>query len=314
MKVLVTGVTGFIGNTLSSELVRRGYDVHGLARFTSKQWLVPEGVNVHVGDLTDVYSLNRIVKTVNPEIVFHLGAATPVSESFNQPRLYMETNYHGTVNLAEACRNVESLRAFVYASTSETYGVQTVFPISETAECKPDTPYAINKYAAELYLKNYLWQAYDFPVVIAKPFNTFGRANVNQPHFVVEKIITSILKGKQKIYLGEPKVERDFMFRFDHVNGYLHILKAVEKGKHILGEVFNFSTGKSVSIEELTEKIKSLIGWDGKIVWGWFNRPIDIPKLEGDYSKAKRVLGWAPKYDLERGLKEATREWKEKLQ
>lgn len=314
VRVLVTGVTGFIGYNLSQELTRLGYDVWGLVRFTSNRRRTPDGVRVYVADLTDPYAVAKAVRDIRPQAVFHLGALTPVSESFKQPRLYMEMNYFGTVNLAEAClRYCENLKLFAYASTSEVYGNQEKLPITERHEPKPNTPYSVSKYAAELYLRYYMHEAYDFPVVVVRPFNTYGRAFVNQPHFVVEKVITEMLKGAEKLYLGSPEVVRDFMFRDDHVNSYISVLNAVENGKDIYGEVFNFCTGNGVSIAKLVETARRILRWEGEVVWHTHVRPADIRKLIGDYEKAKTSLGWRPRYTLEEGLKRAADEWREAL-
>ncbi|RLE44330.1 hypothetical protein DRJ19_00590 [Candidatus Woesearchaeota archaeon] len=315
MRILVTGATGFIGSRLCERLVEEGYDVWGLVRFTSNKRRIPDGIKVFSADLTDPFSVAEAVKFIRPQAVFHLGAITPVSESFRQPKLYMETNYGGTINLAEACRKYcEDLRLFAFASTSEVYGNQIHFPVSEYNTPKPNTPYSISKYAAELYLRNYMHEAYKFPVVVARPFNTYGRALVNQPHFVVEKIIVNMLKGVEKLSLGNPKIERDFMFREDHVNAYLSILQAIESGNfNSFGEAYNFCTGSCISIGTLVETIKSLTGWDGEVVWYTHVRPCDIACLWGDYSKAKNTFNWQPKYDLTSGLKQAIKEWKEVL-
>jgi nucleoside-diphosphate-sugar epimerase len=229
--------------------------------------------------------------------------------------LYTETNYLGTISLADSCiKYCEDLQAFIYASTSEVYGNQDNLPISENNNPRPNTPYAISKYASELYLKEYLFKAYEFPVIIARPFNTYGRALVNQPHYIVEKIIVEMLKDSKEITLGNPKIKRDFMFRDDHVNAYLSILNAVEKGKNIYGEAFNFCTGQNITIESLAIMLIDLIGWSGNIVWNTHIRPNDIDILWGDCSKAKNVLGWIANHSLKSGLVKAINEWKEVLE
>jgi len=317
MRVLVTGCSGFIGYSLTERLVDKGYNVYGLVRFISSSRKLVDGVQYIVGDLTDYFSIVRALEISRPDIIIHLGAITPVSESFHQPRLYMEVNYFGTINLVEATRKrVENLHLFIYASTSEVYGVQNDFPIRETATPKPDSPYAISKYASENYLLNYMYRAYKFPVVVMRPFNTYGRALVGQKHFVIEKIITSMLEGKETIEMGNPEAVRDFMFREDHVDAYITVLESSlnsNKYEEIVGEVFNFCTGVGISIRKVFEIIKELIGWDGKVVWYRYSRPTDIPKLIGSFERAYYVLGWAPRYSIVDGLRRAIDEWKEVL-
>ena len=317
MRVLVTGCTGFIGYSLTSKLVEKGYKVFGLLRFISTSRKLVEGAQYIVGDLTDYFSIVRALKIARPDIIIHLGAVTPVSESFYQPKTYMEVNYGGTVNLVEATRRrVENLHLFIYASTSEVYGVQYDFPIKESATPRPDSPYSISKYASENYLLNYMYRAFNFPVVVMRPFNTYGRALVGQKHFVIEKIITSMLEGRKIIEMGNPEAVRDFMFREDHVNAYMTVIEASfnrNKFEEMVGQAFNFCTGVGVSIKKVFEIVKRLIGWDGEAVWYYHVRPTDIPKLIGSFDKAYYVLGWTPRYGLEDGLRKAIDEWKEVL-
>ncbi len=315
VKVLVTGATGFIGRSLSEILIEKGYEVYGLVRFASKDRQLPKGVHKVIGDLTDPYSMNYLAKRIQPEVVIHTGALTPVSLSYNMPRAYAETNYIGTINLAEAmARNNENLRLFIYASTSEVYGQNSGNPLKETDPAKPNTPYAVSKYAGELYIREYMVEAYDFPATVIRPFNTYGRAYVRQSHFVIEKLITSMLKGETDIAMGRPDAIRDFVFRTDHVNGYLKLMEAgLYDIDTVQGKVFNISTGKGYAIDEVAEIIAELIGWDGEIWWDYEYRPADIDVLIGDNSRSRNVLKWKPEFDIRSGLERAIDEWRQVL-
>jgi len=315
MRVVVTGATGFIGRSLSEKLVELGYEVYGLVRFTSKDKKLPAGVVKIVGDLTDPYSMVYLAKRVRPDIVVHTGALTPVSLSYDMPRAYAETNYIGTINLAEAMRrNNERLRLFIYASTSEVYGQNSGDLLKETDPAKPNTPYAVSKYAGELYVREYMVEAYDFPVAIIRPFNTYGRANVGQSHFVIEKLITSMLRGEKDILMGRPDAIRDFVFRDDHVDGYIRLIETgLEDIDLVQGKVFNICTGKGYAIDQIADMIADIIGWDGEIWWDLEYRPADIDVLVGDNSRAKSVLKWKPKYDIQSGLRKAIEEWRQVL-
>lgn len=203
-------------------------------------------------------------------------------------------------------REVPHFKHFLFAGTSEEYGNQTEFPIKENAELRPNSPYAVSKVAADKYLQ-YMRDAYDFPVTVLRPFNTYGRKD--NVHFVVERIITQMLQGKT-VKLGDPTPERDLLYIDDHVNAYLTCL-GNEKAK---GEVFNFCTGRSISIKELADLIAKLTGFKGEIMWNTIPaRPLDIKKLVGSYEKAKRILGWEPKHTLEEGLKKTIDIWRNKL-
>jgi len=305
LRVLLTGSTGFVGSHLAPKLKGEGYDVYSIVRHVAGryEYLKSEEEQHVFADLTDFTRVRKIVEEVSPHVVIHLAAKTPVSLSFKEPIDFWEITATGTVNLAEACRDVKSLERFIHASTSEVYGVQEEFPIKETAPYHPVSPYACAKVAAEHYLKM-LHEVYDFPVIIARPFNTFGRTT--SKHYVTERAITTLLEHGE-IRLWNPHSVRDFLYVEDHVTGYLALL---EKGK--VGETYNICTSKGYSIKELAEKIIELVGY-GKANFSLAkDRAFEIPKLVGDNSEL-RGLGWSPKYDLDAGLRETIAGWKELL-
>ncbi len=312
MRVLVTGITGFIGYSLAKKLAEMGYEVYGTSRIRSTSVNVPEGVSVLTCDLTDYYNVIKVVEMVKPHVVMHVAALTPVSESFSAPVTYMMTNAIGTIHLTEALRkyNYEYLKLFIFAGTTEMF--DTSDKITPRTPFEPTSPYSVSKISAHYYLK-YLYNTYNFPYVTVVPTNTYGRAFVKQKHFVIEKLITSMLEGKKRILMGNPDSIRDFMFREDHVDAYISILKKFEEGKDldsIIAKMFTFGTGKGYKIREVAEKIKELIGWEGEIVWNVFIRPNEPKKIVVDYTESEKVLGWRPKYDLESGLRKAIEEWK----
>jgi len=312
MRVLVTGVTGFIGYSLAERLAERGYTVYGLVRFAAQNRKLPENVIPIVGDLSDYYAMVRVVEATRPNVVFHLGALTPVSESFHQPVTYAEINYIGTVNLLEALRRhaFEQLRLFALAGTTEMY--DTLEPIDDSQVFSPKSPYAVSKVAATYY-SEYMWHTYKLPTVVVVPSNSYGRAYVGQRHFFIEKVITSMLLGAKEIKLGNPDTIRDWMFREDHVNAYLKVMEAALNEKEVFGQRFYFGTGKGYTTRETFERIRKLIGWDGEVIWNVYLRPNDSKKIVVNPEKAMRVLGWRARYDLESGLRKAIEEWRHAL-
>lgn len=304
-KVLVTGGSGFIGSHLIPELVKLGYDVYSLERYVTGRYVLGgrRVVKTVFGDLRDDFHIRNVICRIQPDAVVHLASISPVSYSYDHPNEVLETNFLGTVNLAESClREAPHFKHFLFAGTSEEYGDQKDMPLKENTELRPTSPYAVSKVAADKYLQ-YMRDAYNFPVTILRNFNTYGRKE--NTHFVVERIIVQMLKGK-RVMLGDPKPVRDLLCVDDHVNSYVTCLgndKAV-------GEVFNFCTGHGISIARLVECVKKLTNFKGEVVWNTIpERPLDPATLIGDYSKAKRLLGWKPHFTLEEGLKLTVKFW-----
>lgn len=299
-RILITGTTGFIGSQLAPLLSKMGHDVYCLERYMSGHY-APNGrkqLQTVYANLTDHYAIRNTIKTVQPEIIIHLAAITPVAYSYDRPSEVLETNFVATANLAEAAlRDDDNLRQFIFAGTSECYGNQTEFPTKEDARFYPTSPYSVSKLAAVNYLQ-YMHIAYDFPATIIFPFNTYGRGH--SKFFVVERMLSQMLNGEKEVHLGDPEPVRDFLYGADHVEGYV---KALNHPKAV-GESFNICTGTGIKISELAKKCAEMTGFQGDIVWSTIpRRPLDIYTLIGDNSKAKNVLGWTPTVSLEEGLK-----------
>jgi len=311
-KILVTGASGFIGSNLVPRLIKENHEVYCLLRYVSNRVPnLPPEANPVFCDLRDSLDLKKIVKDTNPEIIVHLASCSSVAYSHLHTQEVFDINLIGTINMALAAKELSGLEKFIFAGTSEEYGNQEVFPIKEDAPLKPNQPYAISKVAADGYL-NYLYTAFGFPAIIARPFNTYGRTdNFN---FVTERIITQML-GDRGVTLGNPNPIRDLLYIDDHVNGYVQLIKhpnILEKlGKE---RAINFCTGKGVTIKVLAEKIAEIIGYDSeKINWKYsYSRPTEIDVLEGDNKKAKTLLGWESKIGLDKGLELAVKRIMEK--
>ena len=316
MRVLITGVTGFIGSALAAKLVEAGEEVYGLVRFMGQgRGPLPRGVEYITADLTDYFSVERAVRLVRPEAVFHLAALSPVSESYFQPATYAEANYIGTIHLLEALRRHarETARVIAVAGTTEMFDASE--DLDGYNEFRPESPYAVSKVAEVLYAE-YMYRAYNLPIVVAIPTNTYGRAPVRQRHFFVEKVVTELLEGKQHIYLGNPDAVRDWMFREDHVDAYLAIMRAALDGRPVFGRRFAFGTGVGRTTKETAELIMRLIGASAVLHWNAIQRPVETHRIvisKEAIRKAENMLGWRPKYTLEEGLKTVIKEWREVL-
>lgn len=311
-RILLTGSTGFIGSELLPKLQQKGYEIHTLERYVTGRYSLDNSHNAisHYANLTDYPAVRRIVREVKPDAMIHLAAISAVSFSYEHPIEVNEVNYLGSVNLAEACyQEVPDFKQFITAETSEMYGMalsSAKQKLTEESPLMPNSPYAVAKTAFSHYLR-YMRLAYDFPYTELRPFNSFGR-QANK-HFFIERTITQMLT-QDKVYLGDPTAIRDWLYVDDHVDGYL---KALGNPKAI-GQAFNLSTGTGYTTKRTAELIAELTGFKGRIIWHQTQqRPLDAKILIGSNAKAKRLLGWQPRYSLQEGLKKTIEYWKAKL-
>lgn len=310
MRVFLTGVTGFIGSYLAEALLAQGHEVAGLMRQTNRLnypsvQKLRGRVEFHYGSLTDYSAVRQALREFKPEAICHLGAITPVAYSFDHPHEVTETNYIGTINLSEAAmKECQNLKRFIFASSMETYGFQSKREaFVETDESLPACPYAVAKVASEKYLQ-YLHYAHKFPAVSFRQTNAYGRKE--NDYFVVEAIITQMLKGKE-INLGDPRPVRNFIFIDDLVNLYLAMLTADET---VNGQVFNTGPDNGLTIEELAIKIKRILNWQGAINWNTRpRRPGEIFYLNSSAQKAKKFIGWEAGVELTEGLQRTVELW-----
>lgn len=219
-------------------------------------------------------------------------------------------DYNGVVWCVEVKDNknllVERKGKVAFCGNSEEYGMtlkQKDKKLNEDSELSPNSPYAVAKVASDLYLR-YMHGAYGFPFTTLRPYNTYGRKY--NAHFFVERTITQMLKGG-KVYLGDKSTVRDWIYVDDHVEAYM---KALGNGKAI-GEVIQVCSGKGYTTEQTADIIAKLTGFRGEVVWNSTpRRPLDARILIGDNSKARKLLGWEPKYTLEEGLRKTIEYWR----
>ncbi len=308
-KVLLTGASGFIGQHMLPELMKSGYEIHKLLLPPSSSSSKKTTDNTYYADIKDYAEVNKLVKKISPDYVIHLAGASSVARSYNNYNSTMEVNYSATVNLAEACRGVENFKQFIFAGSSEEYGAalkNARQKITEATPLNPESPYALSKVNADMHLQ-YMGTVYGFPYTIIRSFNTYGRENSNS--FFIEKTISNMLSKEQNINLGDPSLIRDWLYIDDHVSGYMQILG----NQKAIRQVIQLSTGKGHSIKETAEIIAEMTGYKGNISWNAIpKRPFEASIMIGDNSKAKKLLGWEPKYDLRDGLEKTISFWRGK--
>ena len=330
---LITGVTGQDGAYLSELLLEKNYEVHGIKRRASSfntsridhlyQDKHKENVNffLHYGDLTDATNLIRIIQEVQPDEIYNLGAQSHVKVSFEIPEYTANSDALGTLRVLEAIRilKLEKKIKFYQASTSELYGKSQEVPQNEKTPFYPRSPYGVAKLYAFWIVKNYR-EAYGIFACNGILFN--HESPIRGETFVTRKITRAAVKIKlgvqEKLYLGNLDAKRDWGHAKDYVDGMWRILQ-YEKA-----EDFVLATGKTNTIREFCDlsfqELGIKINWKGKgknevgldastgkeiiLIDSNYFRPTEVDLLVGDANKAKKLLKWEPKYNLNSLVKE----------
>ena len=308
-KVLVTGAGGFIGSHLTERLVQLGADTRAFVHYNSLgRWgwldhsLRKSEFEVIAGDITDRDSVKQAIDGV--DIIFHLAALIGIPYSYHAPLSYVRTNLEGTLNVLRAALEADVERV-VHTSTSEAYGSAQYVPIDENHPLQGQSPYSATKIAADKMAEAF-HLSFGLPVATIRPFNTYGPRQSDRA--VIPTIISQALT-QPEIQLGNLSPTRDFNYVLDTVSGFL----SVASHPKAIGEVINIGSGKEISINDLAKKILKLLDQEIPIVrksQRMRPEPSEVDRLCADNSKAKKLLGWAPEYSLEEGLK-ATIIWLE---
>jgi len=311
-RALVTGADGFIGSHLTEMLVDNGYQVKALSQYNSFNdwgWLedikCKDSIEVLTGDIRDPYFCNSIVKNV--DIIFHLAALIAIPYSYVAPNSYVDTNISGTLNILQAAKDNGNIR-IIHTSTSEVYGTAKYVPIDENHPTQAQSPYSATKIAADAIVMSF-YNAFELPVTIARPFNTYGPRQ--SARAVIPTIITQIANGENEIKLGDLKPTRDFNYVEDTCRGFILI---AEEDKTI-GETINIGSNFEISIESTLNIIKDIMHSD--VIFATDRQRIrpensEVFRLWCDNSKIEKLTGFKPQFDIKKGLKK-TIEWVTKV-
>ena len=299
-KALITGITGQDGSYLAEFLLKKGYKVYGLTRRTSTVNFerikhIEDQIELIQGDLLDQGSLHDALYTTQPEEVYNLGAQSFVKTSWNQPVLTGEVTAIGVTRMLEAIRAVNLKIKFYQASSSEMFGKVTETPQKETTRFHPRSPYGVAKVYGHYITVNYR-ESYGIFACSGICFN--HESPRRGLEFVTRKIshgVARISLGKQKkIELGDLKPKRDWGFAGDYVEAMWHMLQQDEPDDYVI------ATGENHSVEEFVKLAFDVVGiknWQDYVESNKeaHMRPAEVDYLIGDYSNAKKVLGWEPK-------------------
>lgn len=300
-RVLVTGGSGFIGSHLVSRLLELGAEVAVTVRYgnlvkNERLRGVWDRITVIEADLRNRGALADAAR-FDPAVVFHLAAYNHVGESFRQVEECFDVNAKGTANLLDVCPGQD---VFVYVSTSEVYGDQATVPFVESMCPNPISPYAITKYAGELYCR--LKQRTGSRVAIVRPFNAFGPYQSSKA--IIPELILSCLRGAP-VRTTKGEQTREFNYVGNVVDG---LLAAAASGAAVAGPV-NIAGGEEVAIRDLVTKIAELTQTKSSVEIGALPyRPTEIWRMVADSARAREHLGWTPRVSLEEGLRR-TVEW-----
>jgi NAD dependent epimerase/dehydratase len=311
--VLVTGAGGFIGSHLTEALVREGCKVRAFVHYNSRSewgWIdsfskdIRSSIEVFAGDVRDPNGVRTAVKGC--DTIFHLAALIGIPYSYHSPDTYIDTNVKGTLNIVQAARDLDVQR-IVQTSTSEVYGTARSVPITEEHPLQGQSPYSASKIGADQLAWSF-YASFKTPVVIARPFNTYGPRQ--SARAVIPTIVSQIANGVKSIKLGALTPTRDFNFVTDTAQGFI----AIARAKNVEGEVINIGSNFEISMRETADLIAEVMGASIQIELDQARlRPAtsEVERLWADNSKAKRLTGWQPAYagrdGLRRGLEETAR-------
>jgi UDP-glucose 4-epimerase len=308
--VLVTGADGFIGSHLVERLVADGARVRAFCIYNSRGsagWLdespapVRESIDIRLGDIRDARFVERMVEGI--EVVFHLAALIAIPYSYVAAESFVDTNVRGTLNVLEAAVRAR-VRRLIQTSSSEVYGTPDDLPIRETHPLSAQSPYAATKIAAD-QLAQAFHLSYELPIVILRPFNTYGPRQSERA--VLPTMLRQLLAGQREVHLGRLDTRRDLTYVADTVDGFVRA--ATTPG--IDGRTIQLGTGRSETVARLLEIARALTGSDAVPVADEVRlRPdaSEVVALLSDPSLARELLGWEARTDLEAGIA-ATIEW-----
>jgi len=301
MRALVTGADGFIGSHLTEMLLKRGYQVRALAQYNSfNYWgwiddLQYENLEIVSGDVRDANFCREIVKDM--DVVFHLAALIAIPYSYVAPGSYVDTNVNGTLNICQAAKDHNTKKVIV-TSTSEVYGTAQYVPIDEKHPKQPQSPYSASKIGADMMAMSF-FNSFDLPVVIARPFNTYGPRQ--SARAIIPTIISQIASGVQEIKLGDLTPTRDFNYVSDTCAGFI----ALAESDQVIGKEVNIASNSEISMEATLNLIAEIMKSDVQFIQDEQRiRPAksEVFRLYGDDTLIKSLTDFNSVVSLEAGL------------
>lgn len=293
-RILITGITGFIGSALAKRLEKEGAQVFGISRTIKKG-------NIYSVDCKDFASISTFIKKHKIQLCFHLAGEALVESGQQFPYETFMANTQTTLNLLE-CARIYHIERIIIASTSHVYG-KNIVPYKEYYTPKPSRPYETSKACTDLIAQSYA-DTYNLPVMIARFVNVYGPGDM---HFtrLIPKTITSVLAGINPQMWGGDAL-REYLYLDDAIDAYIKMAK-VSLDKIHRNRIFNIGSGHPYSVYEVIEKIVAISKKNVSIDRIKDEREFEIKAQFVSSAKAKRLLGWRSKTTLEEGLKKTIR-------
>jgi len=320
-KILITGITGFVGSHLADFYLREGAEVFGLRRYhlsnTRNIEHIEDQINWIDCDMLDSKSVNIAIKKCSPDVIFHMASQSFVSPSWDHPNVYMDANYRMTVNLFEACLSNNVSPRILIPGSGEEYGeiYQEELPITESTNLRPVNPYAVTKIAQDLIGYVY-FRSYGMNIIRTRAFNHEGprRDKVfGIPWYAYQ--IARIEKGLQEpvIKVGHLGDKRTFTHVKDMVRAYSLAVNQCESG-----ELYLVGSENEEDIHTFKECVEDLIALstEDSITYEEdqiYVRPTQVPFLICDGSKFSNLTGWKPEYGYKRILSDTLEYWRDRL-
>jgi CDP-glucose 4,6-dehydratase len=307
---LVTGATGLLGGWLTRRLVESEASVVCLVRDWVPRSLLLGGplaskVTMVRGDVRDQALLERVMVEYEIDTLMHLAAQTIVPIANRNPVSTFETNIGGTWTVLEACRRSPKVKQIVYASSDKAYGESDELPYDESAPLRGSYPYDVSKACGDRIAQSYA-ATYDLPVAITRCGNCFGGGDLNWNR-LVPGTIRAALRDERPVIRSDGTLVRDYLYVEDAAATYTLLAEQLASDSKLRGEAFNISNELRMTVSEMVERILDLMGKGAQ-----FDMRGDAPnEIQHQYLSAERaqlVLGWAPRFSLEEGLKR-TIEW-----
>ena len=314
-RVLVTGHQGFLGSWLAKTLVDGKADVVGIDKLgaNKKNVILNGSLNKMTslkGDIANLILVKKVIRRFRPQTIFHLAAEAIVTKANKNPIRTFKSNIEGTWNILEVAKNKKFIEAIVVASSDKAYGSHAKLPYKENAPLQGEHPYDVSKSCTDLLSRTY-FKTFCVPVCVTRCGNIYGPGDFNFSR-IVPDAVRHILQGKQFVIRSDGKFTRDYIYVQDIVEAYILLARKMAV-KNLSGEAFNFSCGQPLSVLDLYKKI--LASCERTPI-----APKILNQANGEIRhqylssvKARKTLGWKPRYTLKQGLQETAQWYKDHL-